>query len=278
MIETIELNPGPVLLFGGPYSNLAATNAIRHKADQLGLKPANCICTGDTVAYCAHPEETVESIRDWGIPVVMGNCEEALASEAGDCGCGFEAGSVCSALAGDWYAFASQRISANNRAWMRTLPRQLSFQLAGRRFRVVHGSVSRINRFVFPSTAVEEKQSELDAAPADIVIGGHSGIPFGERIGKRAWLNAGAIGLPANDGTQDGWYLLLIPDNDEVAAHWHRLRYDPNAESTGMRSKGMKTDYAETLLTGLWPSMDVLPASERHKHGKRLELRPMRLP
>lgn len=270
MIENIELNPGPVLLFGGAYSNLAATKAIKSAADQLGLPPTNCICTGDIAAYCAHPEESVGLILDWGIPVVMGNCEESLANEADDCGCGFEDGSACSVLSRGWYAFANQRIGTESRAWMRALPQQLLFQLAGLRFLVVHGSVSEINRFVFRSTPIDLKQAELDLAPAEIVIGGHSGIPFGDQIGKKAWLNAGAIGLPANDGTTDGWFLLLTPGSDEVTADWHRLRYDARTESTAMRNRGMEPAYAEALMTGLWPSMDVLPACERRQRGQRL--------
>ncbi len=29
---------GPVLVFGGPYSNLAATRAMRKRADDLGIR------------------------------------------------------------------------------------------------------------------------------------------------------------------------------------------------------------------------------------------------
>jgi hypothetical protein len=35
------------------------------------------------------------------------------------------------------------------------------------------------------------------------------------------------------------------------------------------------SEYARALGTGLWPSMDVLPAIERAQQGKRLELDPL---
>ncbi|HKL26714.1 MAG TPA: metallophosphoesterase family protein, partial [Desulfuromonadales bacterium] len=60
---------GPVLIFGGPYSNLAATQAMRAKAEELEIPPERTICTGDVVAYCAEPRETVDLIRDWGVAV-----------------------------------------------------------------------------------------------------------------------------------------------------------------------------------------------------------------
>src|SRR5262249_49677416 len=61
---------GPVLVFGGPYSNLEAAQAIRAEAARLGIPRERTICTGDIVAYCADPGATVALIRDWGIPVV----------------------------------------------------------------------------------------------------------------------------------------------------------------------------------------------------------------
>ncbi len=38
---------GPVLVFGGPYRNLAATRAMQKQAERFGLPPARVLCTGD---------------------------------------------------------------------------------------------------------------------------------------------------------------------------------------------------------------------------------------
>jgi len=264
--------PGPVLLFGGPYSNLAATLAMKKRAEELEIPPAQIICTGDVIAYCAEPQETLQLVRDWGISVVMGNCEESLGADAPDCGCGFEDGTTCSLLSVEWYQYATQKISADDRSWMQQLPRTLSFELAGRNIRVVHGGVEQINRFIFPSTPKAVKREELALAESDILIGGHSGIPWGENIDGRAWLNTGAIGLPANDGTSDGWYLLLTPEGNKIRCCWQRLSYDALKAGHAMREAGLQSGYAETLATGLWPSMDVLPATEQARCGEPILL------
>ena len=60
---------GPVLLFGGPYSNVQATHALLERARSLNATP---ICTGDVVAYCARPVETIAAIRAAGCHVVAG--------------------------------------------------------------------------------------------------------------------------------------------------------------------------------------------------------------
>ena len=73
---------GPVLVFGGPYSNLEATLAVLDAARRRGIPPARIICTGDIVAYCADATATVDAVRAAGIHAIMGNCEESLAAGA----------------------------------------------------------------------------------------------------------------------------------------------------------------------------------------------------
>ena len=186
---------GPVLVFGGPYSNLEATEAMLAVAAARGIPPERIVCTGDVVAYCADPEATVRAVREAGVHVVMGNCEESLARSAPDCGCGFAVGSACQGLSEQWYAYAKGQLSAGARRWMAGLPRQLRFAFAGRRFAVVHGSASSINRFIFASTPAAEKAAEIAKAGVDAIIGGHSGLPFSQLVHGRLWHNAGAVGL-----------------------------------------------------------------------------------
>ena len=267
---SLELAPGPVLVFGGPYSNLAATQSMHALAESKHIPARNCICTGDIVAYCGQPVETVELIREWGIPVIMGNCEEALAQTAGDCGCGFDAGTTCATLSDQWYQYANARIDAEARDWMRELPRMIEFQIQQRKVCVVHGGVHRINQFIYPSTSASVKSAQFNDLRADIIIGGHSGLPFGESVSQNYWLNSGAIGMPANDATRDGWYLLLEQDDGVLSASWHRLQYDAQSEHQVMLARGLDNEYADALLTGLWPSMDVLPQVERNQQGRVL--------
>lgn len=268
---------GPLLILGGPYSNLHATIAIRKIADRLDIQPSHVICTGDVVAYCAEPEETVQLIREWGCHVIKGNCEESLAERAPDCGCGFEAGTACDRLSKGWYPYADSRISDASREWMTALPTSLGFELAGRRVRVIHGGVKETSRFIFASTAANEKQAEFDKSRADIIIAGHCGIPFVQCIGERIWFNPGVIGMPANDGTSDGWYGLIEPSEDGLCFSVERLSYDAGAAAAALRSAGSAPAYAEALSSGLWPSLDILPQAERDATGRALHIKPLYL-
>ncbi len=265
-----------LMIFGGPYSNLAATVAMQARALELDIPAQRVICTGDVVAYCAEPNETLELIREWGIHVVMGNCEEALAYSETDCGCGFEPGSSCSDLAITWYQYADQRVATTHRRWMQDLPLSIEFEMAGNRFKTVHASLSSINEFVFASSDVSSKLAQIKQAGVDAIIGGHSGIPFGQRIDNQFWLNAGVIGMPANDGSCHGWYMLIDPLADGLQVSWHRLDYDHAASQRSTIAAGM-AEYGRALSTGLWPAIDILPPAESEQSGQPLNLPPLQI-
>jgi predicted phosphodiesterase len=259
----------PVLIFGGPYSNLSATQAMLKEAERLSIPPERIICTGDIVAYAAEPEQTSNLIKKSSIHVVMGNCEESLAENSNDCGCGFEEGMLCSTLSEGWYRYAQSQVSESTRLWMKALPRTIRFSIHGHSCCVIHGGFNQINQFIFASSDIEIKRQQLLQAQTDIMIVGHCGLPFGQQIDDRLWLNAGVIGLPANDGTVEGWFMLMQPQQTQLKISWQRLGYDHHHCHQTMNQAGLK-DYAKTITSGLWPSMDVLPPEEKLQQGKRL--------
>lgn len=262
----------PVLVFGGPYSNLQATEALLETADRLSIASDRLICTGDVVAYCANPVETIAAIRSSGIHVVMGNCEESLGFQLDDCGCGFEENTDCDILSRQWYAYADKLLSDDDRRWLRTRPRRIAARIGGRSLSFIHGSVSDISGWVFHSTDVKQKTADLDSLGCDGVVAGHCGLPFVQELSDgRLWLNAGVIGMPANDGACRGWFSVLTPDNRGLKIDIHPLPIEAATAANAMREARLAEAYALALETGLWPNMDVLPETERRQRGVKLD-------
>src|SRR5262249_34730080 len=54
----------PLMVFGGPYSNLEATRPVLDEAVRLSISADRIICTGDVVAYGADAAATVDLVRD----------------------------------------------------------------------------------------------------------------------------------------------------------------------------------------------------------------------
>ena len=262
---------GPLLVFGGPYSNLQATRAILEEAARRGIPAGRVICTGDVVAYGADASACCDLIMASGIWVIAGNCEENLAAGALDCGCGFEEGTACDLLSRAWYAHANRQVTGVHRAWMSGLPQRLMVRLPdGRRLAVLHGGASDISRFIFASTPQADLAAEIAVTGCDGVIAGHCGIPFARQVGPGIWINAGAIGMPADDGTPRIWFALLTPGEAGLSVEILPLDYDHAAAAAAMRTAGLPEGYAAALGSGIWPSSDVLPPADRARRGQAL--------
>lgn len=257
---------GPVLIFGGPYSNLQATRALLARAASEGITGPRMICTGDVVAYCADAAATVAALREADCAVVAGNCELQLAAGEEDCGCGFAPGSICDRLSAGWYAHARTSLDDQARDWMAGLPDMVLFTQNGRRCAVIHGGVEDVARFLWPTSPEAEFAQEIalieaQCGPVDMVLAGHCGLPFTRRIGRVDWVNAGVIGMPPNDGRPETRFALL----DTGVPRIERLSYDHHTAQEAMARAGLTQGYHLALGAGYWPSEDVLPPDLRRE-------------
>jgi len=258
---------GKVLLFGGVYSNLQALEKLISLAEEEGVALENCICTGDIVGYCAKPEETVQLFQDWGAKSIQGNVEQQLFEGAEDCGCDFTVGSRCDGFSKTWYPYAQGRLSKASIDWMGELPNNITFEFAGKKVTVVHGAFDHISEFIFASSPASIKKQNFKHTKSDIIVAGHSGLPFHQEIDDSLWLNPGVVGMPANDGTPRVWYLILEEMDGKIQYTHRYLEYDHKTTYQLMRDHHLPLEYAETLLSGLWDNMEILPEAEKRLQG-----------
>ena len=272
LTQDLGTRSGRLLVFGGPYSNLQALEALKGIADQLQIPASNIICTGDIVGYCAQPEESVQFIKEWGVHAIQGNVEQNIIRGEDDCGCNFAEGSRCDLLSRAWFPYAVRSLSAGSVAWLGTLPLQLAFHYAGQAVAVLHGAATGIADFVFASTPWPVKEASFAATGAAVILAGHAGLPFADEQAGRCWLNAGVIGMPANDGTPRVWYLLLDDANGQFSYTFHAFTYDSGQANELMQTNGLPESYAHTLLTGIWDNCEILPAAEKALQGQAIAL------
>ncbi|WP_417518464.1 metallophosphoesterase family protein [Minwuia sp.] len=279
MTDVLDLGAitAPLLVYGGTYSNLQATEALLERADTLGIPVSHRIHTGDIVAYCADAAATTDLVMARGGHVLRGNCEESFGAGDGGCGCGFEEGSACDLASRDWVAHANAELTTAHRAFMAACPGTIRFTMAGHRLAVTHGGFSAINRFIFATDAAAIAE-ELALSDADCVLAGHSGIPFARQNGDRHWINAGVIGMPFNDGRTETGFTVLMPTGEGIQVRFERLDYDHAGAAKAMTDRRMPPGYRDALLRGFWPNMDVMPAPMRARRGDALPLEPFTIP
>ncbi len=262
---------GKLLIFGGIYGNLQALQAMRQTALAEGIPAHNIFCTGDVVGYCAQPAECIALIRNWGIHCIAGNVEIQLRNGEDDCGCNFNEDGRCDLASRNWYAYAKTKTGDAEIAWMNGLPDFIRFNYFGRRCAMLHGSVFKTAGYIFASTDWAAKRKNFEALNADVIIAGHSGLPFFQVEEDLCWLNAGVIGMPANDGGTHVWYATMEAGLDgDINFSLRRLSYDYQTAASAMLAAGLPQQYALTLTNGIWDNCEILSKAETLSQGKEI--------
>lgn len=271
MIKHLGHKTGKHLIFGGVYSNYQALLALAEVAKTNNIEPENIISTGDIVGYCAQPEECVQFIKEWGIHSILGNVEIQLKDGEEDCGCSFIPGSKCDGYSKEWFPYAQIHTSENSKNWFNTLPHHLHFSFGGKEVLVVHGSFHDTSEFIFKSTDWNIKQQNFNNTEADVILSGHCGLPFADIQNRKMWLNAGVIGMPANNGTPHVWYLIIDDDQGDFSYNFHVLSYDYETCYQLMKKHNLPEAYQKTILTGIWDNCEILPERETALQGMPIE-------
>jgi hypothetical protein len=168
-------------------------------------------------------------------------------------------------LSAQWLTFANKALGKSHRNWFSQLPRRLNLDFNGKKSQVVHGSISCINEFLFPSSAEISFRKKLQRSDADIILAGHCGISFSKKLTNGFGIIQARSACPltmvlAGLGLASSLFqkikLLL------TAKRWNKI--------TLMRKAGLNNACAAILSSGLWPSMDVLPEEEKRKRGVAL--------
>lgn len=241
---------GTVIAYGGALGNLAALGAVLREAARAGVPAGRVISTGDIIGPCADSADCLAAVRAFGGPGVAGDHERALAAGA----------SGPSPEAGRWWTRATAGVGAEARDWLDGLADVAVFAHEGRRYAVVHGGLTDPARALWPSSptaAFHQEITAIEAAagPVDAVIAGHVGVAFERVIDGVHWINAGAIGMPPDDGRQGGRYVRLTGQGARI----ERLSYDPVPAFSAMVRAGMTQGWDVALMTGRWPEPSGMP-------------------
>lgn len=155
---------------------------------------------------------------------------------------------------------------------MKTLPDHIQFHYAGKQVTVVHGSFFNVSEFIFQSTPWEVKAENFNKTESNVIIGGHCGLPFHHTEENKTWLNPGVIGMPANDGSPQVWYMILDDANNKFDFSHLTMDYNFTLTSKLMQNGLLPQEYARTIITGIWDNTEILPAVERGWQGFGIQL------
>ncbi len=226
------------------HGNLSALDAV---LGDLAVQPDidRTYCLGDLVGYGPFPNEVVARVSELGVPTIMGNYDDGIGFERGDCGCAYKTAedTRLGELSVTWTA---QHTSAESKAFLRTLLPELRFEVAGTRVLLVHGSPRKMNEYLFEDRALGSFQRLAASAAADVIVVGHTHLPYIKAVNSVLFVNAGSIGKP-KDGDPRACYAVLTIDQTGVVVAFRRVAYDVASVAAAIRQNGLPEALAGQL-------------------------------
>jgi diadenosine tetraphosphatase ApaH/serine/threonine PP2A family protein phosphatase len=253
-----------IAIFGGVYSNHLALEALLEDVSDRGIDQIYCL--GDLGGFGPHPDRTCDILREAGVQVMQGNYDNSIGHDLSDCQCGYT-DAKDNYFARVSYDYTYRNTGSENKKWMRELPQNFVFDLAGKRVRLCHGSPRKMNEFLWDSTSSTAFLDRLCTDfEADIIVATHTGLHWRrELLQGRQFINCGVIGRPSNDGQRCVWYTILNAcANGEISHEFIPLAYDHERLAAEMRAENLPEEFVDTIETGWWTTcLEILPAKER---------------
>jgi putative phosphoesterase len=227
------------------HGNLAALEATLAAIDQMGVDEV--LCGGDLVGYGPYPNEVCALIEDRDIPTIYGNYDFAIARGLEDCGCAYTT-QHDRALGERSIAWTLEHTDDRAREFMRGLPFDLTLDLGTNRVMLVHGSPRKVNEYLFadkPDSLYERLATMIDA---DVLVFGHTHVPWIREIGGVLFVNCGSVGKP-KDGDSRSAFAILELVGDRVEASIERVPYPVETAAREVGEAGLPAEYGEKLIS-----------------------------
>ena len=165
------------------HGNHDALRALPEDYDELWV-------LGDLVNYGPQPKEVVTDVMEKASLVVRGNHDHAVAHDDDS-----RWSSRYRAIAEATRRYTSSVLSDGQKAYLRGLPLQAQAERDGVSFHLTHAMPSDPLYGRGPAEA-EGWEAELEALSADVLLVGHTHVPFLRNIGDKVVLNPGSLGQP----------------------------------------------------------------------------------
>lgn len=227
-----------VAFFSDIHSNLPALEAVL--ADIAVGRVDERYALGDLVGYAPWPNEVLERLQDEGITSVLGNYDEGTGFGKDECGCAYS-NPIEEALGDQSFAWTKAHTSDANKAWLRSLPREIRFEADGKRYLLVHGSPRRINEYLYEDKPDATFARIAEGANADVIVCGHTHRPYDKTVGAFRFINDGSAGKPRDGDPRACWVLL---DTATGAVEFRRVEYDVEGTAKAILASDLPDEFA----------------------------------
>jgi putative phosphoesterase len=217
------------------HSNLEALIRVLENIDSNRI-----LCCGDIVGYYTWPNECIETIKRLKAVSVIGNHD--LACVTGDTS-GFNL------YAEKSIKWTRKVIKDKNLEFLNDLKDKTRIKIDDTDIMLVHGSPRNpVNEYIFPETPDSTLKLFIENEDVDILIMGHTHMPFVKKFGDKLVFNPGSVGQPRDGNNRASFAFLDISKRD---AKIYRVKYDIDEVVTALGDENLPSFLGRRLYKGL---------------------------
>ena len=240
------------------HGNTPALEAVLADIASRGLGAVYCL--GDLVGYGPDPNGVIDLIRAQGIPSLLGNYDDGVGRETGDCGC-YYATLEAKRIGEASYAFTVAAVDQERKDYLRGLPQELQVRIGATSVHLVHGSPRKINEYLMRERDERTFVRLAKAEPDDVLAFGHTHEQWHREFGGVLFVAVGSVGRP-KDGDPRAMYTILRAfqprgetadaeaGTPAVAVEAIRVAYDVEATARAIVAAGLPGELADDIRRG----------------------------
>ncbi len=232
-------------IFSDVHGNFPALDAVLD--DIRAQHPERVYCLGDLVGYAASPNEVVERIQKEQIPTIMGNYDDGVGFERDECGCAYKE-QLDRELGQRSLEWTKAHTTAEHKAFLRGLVHEIRFEADGKRVLLVHGSPRKMNEYLFEDRPLSSFQRLARDSNADVIVFGHTHVPFIKNVDGVLFVNVGSVGKPKDDDPRACYALLDLTASPAVI--FRRVEYDIASAARAIRATDLPEKFARDVELG----------------------------
>jgi putative phosphoesterase len=227
-----------IAVIGDIHANLPALRAVVDDVARIGADALYCV--GDVVGRGPHPNEVVDELRRLDVPTVQGNWDEAIGMDREQTGASFSTAQA----EGDGNTsmrWSSDRLTEQNKAWLRQLPVSMRVVLAGRSVYLFHGAPYKQTEYLWadrPSRVFARLASdEAD----DVFCFGHTHEAWHRVVGQAHVVACGSVGC-GTEGDARARYAVIYIGEPDISVGFRAVDYDHISVVRDMAAAGQPID------------------------------------
>ena len=227
------------------HGNLPALEAA--VADAKARGASRIICAGDMTGYGPFPDAVCRFLDERRIPAIIGNYDQKVIELVNRDSSGAAGMKPKKRKILFWTV---KHLSDRARYYLVNLPENFSLRLSGgHKLLVVHGSPISMDDPIYPSLTDRGLGAKLRDKRPDILVCGHTHIPFVKRVGGILVVNCGSSGHPVDGDVRPAYALVHIGQGAAPRGRIIRFGYDQDQTIAALKKtslpKGLRKDFAE---------------------------------